>query len=143
MKTSVLTMTDFPDAVTLYRAAAQAFPGLSEEGFCDALVRNLRRGSVLGIRREGRLAGIVIFSPPLSRISFLCVHPLYRRCGIGRALMERALGSLGGCAELFTYAPDNPRAPGAAYCLSRSLGFEEAGNIPGYETAVICMRKSN
>ena len=136
-------MADFPASLAIYRASAQDFPSLSEKSFCDVLARNLRRGTVLGVDCGGELAGIVVFSPPLSRISFLAVHPVFRRRGIGRILAEAALVCLNGCAELLTYAPENPQAPGAAYCLYRSLGFVEAGRIPGYAAAVICMRKSN
>lgn len=143
IKADVLTMADFPASLAIYRASKQDFPCLSEKSFCDALARNLRRGSVLGVHCGGELAGIIVFSPPLSRISFLAVHPAFRRRGIGRILTEAALSRLNGSAELFTYAQANPQTPGAAYCLYRSLGFVEVGKVSGYAAPVICMRKTN
>ncbi len=129
--------------LALYHVQAQAFPGLAEKSFCEVLIRNLRRGSVRGVYCEDQLAGVIIFSPPLKRISFLVVHPAFQRRGIGRTLMKTALSCLGGCAELFTYAPEDPTMPGAAYRLYQSLGFADAGYVPGYKCAILCMRKTD
>ena len=125
-------------ALELFDAVCDDFPQLSRLSFRGALERNLRRSTVLGAFENDRLAGMLIYSPVLGRISFLAVHPAFRRRGAARELMLRACGLIDGETELYTYKPD-PDSPQAAYLLYKSLGFIETGNVPGYREEVIRM----
>ena len=138
MRIVCLKTEDLDAAMALYSAVRTDFPALSPESFREALSRNLSRGSVFGVWGDGALAGLLVCSPPLSRISFLAVHPGYRRRGIAGALMKHALALFGGKAELFTYAPkDGKDTP--ALALYRSLGFREAGRAPDFAVPAVRM----
>ena len=134
MKIETLRSEDLDAVFALYLSVRDEFPALAPESFRGALARNLARRSVRGVWADGMLAGVLSYSPPLSRISFLAVHPAYRRRGIARALIKDALEILGGKAELFTYAGDTP-----ALSLYRSLGFREEGEAEGFAVPVVRM----
>lgn len=138
MRIVCLKTEDLDAAMALYSAVRTDFPALSPESFREALSRNLSRGSVFGVWGDGALAGLLVCSPPLSRISFLAVHPGYRRRGIAGALVRHVLELFGGKAELFTFAPtDGKDTP--ALALYRSLGFREAGQAPGFAVPAVRM----
>lgn len=136
MKTVSLKTEDFGAAFAFYQAVWAEFPALSPDSFRDALSRNLARGSVRGVWCGEKLAGLLVYSPILARISFLAVHPDFRRRGIAWALMKDTLEILGGKAELYTYEKDTP-----ALALYKSLGFREAGTADGYAVPVLRMVK--
>lgn len=100
---------------------------------------SLRDGSrrVLLLRREGRLVGtgaLALAGLPNGRhraeISKLMVHPDARRQGIARALML-ALEAVA-AAEARPLLVLDTKAGDAGEPLYRSLGWREAGSIPGY-----------
>jgi len=83
------------------------------------------------------MAGTVMLdigTPPNQRhraeVQTLLVHPDARRRGLGRALMVRAEqeAARAGRSLLTLHA----RAGDAAEMLCRSMGWHEAGRIPGY-----------
>lgn len=125
----------------LFCSVRQDFPNLSDESFASALSRNIRRKSAFGVFEGKALAGLVIISAPLSRISFLAVAPEYRRCGIGRCLVSKALELLGGHAELYTYKPAEDEAPRPSWSLYMSLGFREEGEAPDFEEEAVRLVK--
>ena len=91
---------------------------------------------LLGAWWDGQLVGTVQLDlampqtqPHRAKVATLVVHPDFRRRGIGRALLERAEQAARGIGrKLLTL---DTRAGVAGEGLYRSLGWIEAGRIPG------------
>ncbi|WP_285904915.1 ribosomal protein S18-alanine N-acetyltransferase [Pseudodesulfovibrio pelocollis] len=98
----------------------------TREQFAMGLERGVYR--VLGLRQGGRLAGYIAFSLVEDEMEILnlAVHPDHRRCGIGAALLGRALDVCVtmGIAKSFL---DVKASNVAAIDLYRKFGYEQIG----------------
>jgi GNAT superfamily N-acetyltransferase len=115
---------------------------LDDPGFCQALLKNIGRGTAFCVREgDGRpgtaLAGRVLFSPqhpdrPEHRIGWLAVASKRRRRGIGTLLVEHAAGLLPPPAALsvITFG-EEIKAGRAARRFYERLGFDPAEPAPG------------
>ena len=119
-------------ACEMLEDSRDVFPSLDADGFRRSLERNLRRGTVL-CAVEDDFWGFLIYSPPLSQISFLLVDRRFRGRGIGEALLRRAIEILGG-SEIYveTYCEGIPAAA-PARALYHKLGFTDGEILEGYE----------
>ncbi|MUM78271.1 ribosomal-protein-alanine N-acetyltransferase [Pseudodesulfovibrio sp. F-1] len=98
----------------------------TREQFAMGLERGVYR--VLGMRQGGRLAGYIAFSLVEDEMEILnlAVHPEHRRCGIGAALLARALEVCAkkGVAKSFL---DVKASNVAAIDLYLKFGYEQIG----------------
>jgi len=98
----------------------------TREQFAMGLERGVYR--FLGVRQHGRLAGYIAFSLVEDEMEILnlAVHPEHRRCGIGAALLARALEVCAkkGIAKSFL---DVKASNVAAIDLYRKFGYEQIG----------------
>lgn len=123
---------DIAALCTLLERSRDSFPNLTTEGFRETLRRNAARGTALCAAEGGEAVGLIIFSPPLSQISFLLVDEAYRGRGLGMALLRAALDALPGEVSLTTFREGDPRGI-AARSLYRRAGFRDGELIEGYE----------
>ncbi len=82
---------DIAGWMRLVRLAIDGFPCLEEGEHITALRRYIARGSAYILRENGISIGTMMIAPEAGSIDFLGVHPLYRRRGIARALVSRAI----------------------------------------------------
>ena len=130
---------DMPGWLALAAEVEPLFgPLVNDTGFHGALRKNIARGTAFCVR-EGDgppgapLAGGLLFSPhpPLYRIGWLAVSDACRRRGVGRALLEHALGLVQPPAEItvVTFGEDNAAGRPARRFYER-LGFHAAEPAP-------------
>jgi ribosomal-protein-alanine N-acetyltransferase len=98
----------------------------TREQFAMGLERGVYK--ILGVRREGRLAGYIAFSLIADEMEILnlAVHPDFRRNGLGAALLARAfeICTKRGISKSFL---DVKVSNGAAIDLYRKFGYEQVG----------------
>jgi AraC-like DNA-binding protein/GNAT superfamily N-acetyltransferase len=88
------TEADISLWMNLVRLVIDGFPNLIEEEHINVLKERIVERSAL-IMTEGDLAiGIMMISYTTGSIDFLGVHPLYRKQGITRAFLDKALSEL-------------------------------------------------
>jgi GNAT superfamily N-acetyltransferase len=113
-------------------------PHIADPGFNAALRRNIARGTAFCIRRDAGppgapLLGGLLFSPkpPIYTLGWLAVAEGHRRHGIGRQLVEHALGLVQPPAEVVvtTFGSGSP-AGEPARRFFRALGFRPAEPAP-------------
>lgn len=85
---------DIPLWMDMVRLVIDGFPNLIEEEHVKVLRQSIAEGSAL-IMTEGSMAiGIMMISYATGSIDFLGVHPLCRKQGIARALLDKAIAEL-------------------------------------------------
>lgn len=120
---------DLPQVVEIERAS---FPLPWSAGAFKALMR--RRDSRVTVAEEsGRVVGYaaVWFTRGEAELGDLAVHPGHRRKGVGRALLEDALGAAAerGSARLFLQVRESNAGAMALYA---DAGFHRVGRRPDY-----------
>lgn len=80
---------DIGQALSMMEEVKEDFPGYQEAEFLNALEKAIGNREVILEEAEGKLAGMISFSREEKELTFLAVRPEFRKCGIGRALIER------------------------------------------------------
>lgn len=123
-------------------ASVSFLPPLASDrarAFWKSVSTEVARGSrgLLVAWRDGEMVGTVQLDlatpenqPHRTEMMKLLVHPAARRAGIGRALVERAEQAARDAGRSLVTL--DTRAGDFAEPLYRSLGYNEAGRIPGY-----------
>ncbi len=121
------TEEDIPCWMELVRLIINGFPHLQEEEYIGVLGQKIRTREAL-ILKDGRAAvGIMLFSRETGSIDFMGSHPLYRKKGIPRALLDKVMGELvkGREISITTYREGDKADPGQRREI-KGLGFAEA-----------------
>ena len=121
------TVDDIPDWMELVDIVKNNFPGLEKESYLATLRRNIARKTALCYKENGKIAGILLFSPDQNCLSCIAVHPDYRRIGIATKLIDKMLVLLQPDSDItvttFRECDEKGIAPRKLY---KKLGFEEA-----------------
>lgn len=83
--------SDIPSWLALVNAVADDFPGLNIVNYTETLKKNIVRKTALCVKEDNKIVGILLFSPHRHCLSFMAVHPDYRRHGIASALISEML----------------------------------------------------
>ena len=117
---------DIPAWMALVEMVKDNFPGLVMEDYRRTLEKNIARGTALCAKADGQMIGILLYSPIGGCLSCMAVHPLYRKMGIGAALVHMMIQRFPADSDITvtTFREGDPMgaAPRALY---NKLGFEE------------------
>ena len=80
---------DIGQVLSMMEEVKEDFAGYKEEEFLDALEKAIRNREAFLEEEEGKLAGMISFSYEEKELTFLAVRPEFRKCGIGRKLVEQ------------------------------------------------------
>jgi GrpB-like predicted nucleotidyltransferase (UPF0157 family)/ribosomal protein S18 acetylase RimI-like enzyme len=121
------TVDDIPDWMKLVDIVKDNFPGFEKESYLATLRKNIVRKTALCYKDNGNIAGILLFSPKQNCLSYMAVHPNYRRVGIGSKLVDKMLVLLPPDKDVtvttFCEGDEKGIAPRRLY---EKIGFEEA-----------------
>lgn len=128
---------DIPAWMALAVRVRENFPGLGLEGYRKTLWKNIRRKTALCAKQDGKIIGVLLFSPRLCRLSCMAVHPDCRRQGVASALLVKMLSLLPADADVsvdtFREGDEKGTAPRALY---KKFGFAEDELLTGFEYPV-------
>jgi hypothetical protein len=110
VKVEPATRTDVPSWMEIVRQVEPLFGPMPD--FREVLARNVARGTALLVRDDdGAVIGGVLLSVKKDRcvIGWLAVRAAGRRAGVGRVLLEAALGAMAGSVDVTvdTFGGDN------------------------------------
>ncbi len=101
------------------------FPGLDMNEYRIALLDCIQNKQALIAKIEDVIVGALTFSKSAGELSFLAVHPLYRKKGIAKALITELVSQFpkGTRLSVITYRQGDEQGV-AARKLYQSMGFQ-------------------
>lgn len=137
---------DIPLWMELVRFVIDGFPNLKEEEHVKVLKHYIRENRAL-IMKEGPIAiGIMMICYNTGSIDFLGVHPLYRKQGLARMFLEKAICELlkNKQISITTFREGDKADTGYRKAL-KALGFAEAELLTefGYPTQKMILQKES
>lgn len=79
---------DIPAWMALVDLIKENFPGLDMEDYQRMLEKNIARGTALCAKADGRVTGVLLYSPKGGCLFCMAVHPRHRKMGVGAALVR-------------------------------------------------------
>lgn len=135
---------DIPCWMELVRLVIDGFPFLEEEPYIRTLKEYIRNRQALIIKDGEHAVGIMLFSSEKGSIDFMGCHPLYRKTGIPKALLDKVMRELlrGREISITTYREGDKADTGQREEI-KGLGFAEAELLVefGYPTQRFVMRQ--
>lgn len=128
----------------LVRLVIDGFPNLIEEEHIKVLRQSIAERSSLIMSEGGFAIGIMMISYETGSIDFLGVHPLYRKQGIAKALLDKAMYELFQNQNIcITTFREGDKADTGYRKVLKELGFAEAELLTefGYPTQRMVIKK--
>ena len=124
---------DIPSWMELVRLVIDGFPHLNEEEYIRVLRQKISTGQALIMKDRGSAIGIMLFSYENGSIDFMGSHPLYRKRGVPKALLDKVMGELlrGRKVSITTYREGDKADTGYRDEI-KELGFAEAELLVEY-----------
>ena len=117
----------------LVRLVVDGFPYLNEEEYSEVLKQKIEAKQAL-ILKDGKTAvGIMLFSGKNGSIDFMGSHPLYRKKGVPKAMLDKVMKELlkGKEISITTYREGDKADTGYRKEI-KGLGFAEAELLVEY-----------
>jgi GNAT superfamily N-acetyltransferase len=102
------------------------FPGLIMDEYKIILEKNIGRHTALCVKCCDQIVGVLLFSINSQCLSFMAVHPLHRKKGIGSALVEKMISLFPSDMDIWvsTFREDD-KLGDAPRALYKKFGFTE------------------
>lgn len=128
---------DIPLWLDLVTWIIDGFPNLQQEEYLEALEQAILEKRALILKQENLAAAAMVFQPLTGAIDFFGVHPLYRKCGIAQAFLDKVMeeGLAAGEISVTTFR-EGDKADTGYRKVYQALGFAEAELLTefGYPT---------
>ena len=116
---------DINSWLELLELVRNSFPGLEMKEYKENLQKSIANKEALIAKKDKQVIGTLAFSSSNGELTFLAVHPQYRKMGIARNLIKKMISLFPSGSELsvITYREDDLQGV-AARKLYQSMGFE-------------------
>jgi len=130
---SLASEEDIPGWMELVRLVIDGFPHLDEEEYVQVLRQKISTGQALIMKDRGAAIGIMLFSYENGSIDFMGSHPLYRKRGVPKAMLDKVMKELlkGKEISITTYREGDKADTGYRKEI-QGLGFAEAELLVEY-----------
>lgn len=140
------TLLDIPQWMELVRLVIDGFPYLKENEYEEMLKQYIQKKHALIIKDNNIAIGIMAFNAEIGSIDFLGIHPQYRKKGITKAFLQKAMDELlrDKMISITTFREGDKADPGYRK-IFKSLGFAEAELLVefGYPTQRFVLTKKD
>ncbi len=125
---------DIGQVLSMMEEVKEDFPGYQEAEFLEVLEKAIQNREAFLKEAEGELAGMISFSREEKELTFLAVRPEFRKCGIGRALIERVKSCFRSGEELsvVTFRAGDERGLAARHCY-HACGFKDGEKLTVFD----------
>lgn len=132
---------DIGQVLSMMEEVKADFAGYQESEFLEALEKAIQNGEAFLEEEEGKLEGMISFSYEEREITFLAVRPEFRKCGIGRKLVERVKSCFHSGEELsvITFRAGDEKGIAARSCYY-ACGFKDGEKMTVFD--YLCQKLS-
>lgn len=125
---------DIGQVLSMMEEVKADFAGYQESEFLEALEKAIQNREAFLEEEEGKLAGMISFSYEEKEITFLAVRPEFRKCGIGRKLVERVKSCFHSGEELsvITFRAGDEKGIAARSCYY-ACGFKDGEKVTVFD----------
>ena len=119
-----VTKSDEGQILSMMELVKDDFAGYKEKEFLEAVYNAISNDEAIMEEKDGRIAGLLIFSKKEKELSFLAVHPEYRKNSIAKRLIEKMTErfTIGDIISVVTFREGDPKGIPARACY-HSCGF--------------------
>lgn len=106
---------DIEDWMSFLDNVEDYFPGLNKENYQKTLVSCIEHKEALCAKVQGQIVGALLFSIEHCTLSFVAVHPDFRRRGIAASMMKTMLSAFPSGKDIWvtTYRAEDPKGTAA------------------------------
>ena len=119
-----VTKNDEGQILSLMELVKDDFAGYKEKEFLEAVCNAINNDEAVMEEKDGVIAGLLMCSKKEKELSFLAVHPEYRKNGVAKRLIEKMTEwfTVGDIISVVTFQEGDPKGIPARACY-HSCGF--------------------
>ena len=119
-----VTKNDEGQILSMMELVKDDFAGYKENEFIEAVYNAISNDEAIMEEKDGRIAGMLMCSKKEKELSFLAVHPAYRKNGVAKRLIEEmtAWFNVGDIISVVTFQEGDPKGIPARACY-HACGF--------------------
>ncbi len=119
-----VTKDDESQILSMMELVKDDFAGYKEKEFLEAVCNAINNDEAMMEEKDGVIAGLLMCSKKEKELSFLAVHPEYRKNGIAKRLIEKMTEwfTVGDIISVVTFQEGDPKGIPARACY-HSCGF--------------------
>lgn len=113
-----VTKNDEGQILSMMELVKDDFAGYKENEFIEAVYNAISNDEAIMEEKDGRIAGMLMCSKKEKELSFLAVHPAYRKNGVAKRLIEKmtAWFNVGDIISVVTFQEGDPKGIPARAC---------------------------
>lgn len=113
-----VTKNDEIQILSMMELVKDDFAGYKEKEFLEAMYNAISNEEAILEEKDGRIAGMLMCSKQEKELSFLAVHPEYRKKGIAKRLIEKMTEwfTAGAIISVVTFQDGDPKGIPARAC---------------------------
>ncbi|MCB5714239.1 GNAT family N-acetyltransferase [Lactonifactor longoviformis] len=125
-----VTKSDERQIVSMMELVKDDFAGYKEKEFLQAVHNAVRKEEAIMEEEDGRIAGLLMCSKETKELSFLAVHPDYRKKGVAKRLIVKMAEwfTSGDIISVVTFREGDPKGIPARACY-HACGFVDDENL--------------
>ncbi len=119
-----VTKDDESQILSMMELVKDDFAGYNEKEFLEAVCNAINNDEAVMEEKDGVIAGLLMCSKKEKELSFLAVHPEYRKNGVAKRLIEKMTEwfTVGDIISVVTFQEGDPKGIPARACY-HSCGF--------------------
>lgn len=119
-----VTKDDESQILSMMELVKDDFAGYKEKEFLEAVCNAISNDEAVMEEKDGVIAGLLMCSKKEKELSFLAVHPEYRKNGVAKRLIEKMTEwfTVGDIISVVTFQEGDPKGIPARACY-HSCGF--------------------
>ena len=129
-----VTKNDEGQILSMMELVKDDFAGYKEKEFLEAVYSAISNDEAIMEEKDGRIAGMLMCSRGEKELSFLAVHPEYRKKGVAKRLIEKMTEwfTVGDIISVVTFQDGDPKGTPARACY-HACGFADDEKLTVFE----------